>query len=94
MALLEDALGGWGGIAVGVGAAMAFPAIGPAIGAVVRPAAKALIRGSLVVSDQFAGLAGAAAGGVRQLVAEAQAETRVRGTGSSAPRQAPKAIRS
>lgn len=91
MALLEDVLGGWGGFLVGAGAALVFPAIGPVVGSVVRPAAKALIKGTLMVSDQIGGLAGSAAGGVRELVAEAQVDSR--GKGASTPVPAAKAVR-
>lgn len=93
MALLEDAFGGWSGLLLGVGAVVVFPSIGPAVGSVIRPTAKALIKGSLIVSDQLAGLAGAAAGQMRDLVADAREETTVRVAGSSAPRPVPKAAR-
>jgi hypothetical protein len=85
MALLEDVLGGWGGILVGAGAVIVFPSIGPLVGTVVRPAAKALIKGSLLLSDQVSGLAGSAAGAARQLVAEAQADSRGKKAAPPAP---------
>jgi hypothetical protein len=91
MALLEDLLGGWGGFLVGVGATIAFPSIGPVVGSIVRPAAKALIKGVLLVSDQVSDLAGSAAGGIRQLVGEAPVDSR--GKGAPTPAPAAKAVR-
>ena len=44
MALVGDVFKGWGpGILIGVGAAVAAPAVLPAAGAIIRPLAKALI---------------------------------------------------
>lgn len=62
MALIEDVLKGWGGMAVGVVVgAVAAPALGGATGTRLRPLAKATIKGILAVSD-----------GVREIVAEAR----------------------
>jgi hypothetical protein len=93
MALLEDALGDWGGVLVGAGAVVAFPVVGSLVGSVIRPAAKVLIRGALVVSDGLTGLAGAAAGQLRDLVDEARAASGAKGGGSPAARSLPTPIR-
>lgn len=83
MAFLEDVFSGWGGIAVGVGAAIIGPSVLPALGTVVRPIVKGLVKGTLFVSDQAMALAAqvsalAAEAGeqVGDLVAEATAEAK------------------
>jgi hypothetical protein len=58
MALLDDVFSGWGGILVGVGAAIVGPSVLPALGTAVRPIAKGVVRGTLFVSDQVMALAG------------------------------------
>ena len=77
MAFLEDALSGWGGIAVGVGAAIVGPALLPAIGTAIRPVAKGLVIGSLFVSGQVVALGaqvGTLAGEAWQQVSDLAAE--------------------
>ena len=83
MALLEDVLSGWGGLAVGVGAAIVGPSVLPALGTAIRPAAKWLVRGGLFVTDQaiavgaqVAALAAETRDQVSDLVAEAVSETK------------------
>jgi hypothetical protein len=83
MALLDDVFSGWGGIVVGLGAAVVAPAVLPALGTVVRPVAKGLVRGTLFVSDQAMALVsqvGALAADTRDqvsdLVEEAVAESK------------------
>jgi hypothetical protein len=83
MALIEDVFSGWGGIAVGVGAAIIGPSVLPALGTAIRPVAKGLVRGGLFVSDQAMALAAQVSAlaaetfeQVGDLVAEAAAETK------------------
>jgi hypothetical protein len=90
MALLEDALGGWSGILIGVGAAVVVPSLLPAIGSGVRPLAKALVKGSLFLSDQVTALAAGTRKQVGSLVAEVQTEG---GRPKSATPREPKVIR-
>jgi uncharacterized protein DUF5132 len=76
MALLEDALGGWsGGLLVGLGAAVVAPLILPNAGAGVRPIAKALVKGVLVVADGVQGVVAEATEQISDLVAEVRAES-------------------
>ena len=84
MALLDNALKGWGGMMVGVVVgAMAAPSFAPAAGKTVRPLAKALIRGALVVGDGIREIVAEAREQVSDLVAEVQAEAKDNGTGAS-----------
>ena len=73
MALLDDALKGnlATGLAVGAGAVMLGPTILQAVGAILRPAAKSLIKGSMVFYHQTLAEIGEFAS---DLVAEAKAE--------------------
>ena len=87
MALLEDALGGWGGgLVVGVGAAIVAPAVVPVAGASLRPVARVLVRGLLAVSDGLRGVFAEASEQVTDLVAEVRAESVGRGEGPGARR--------
>jgi hypothetical protein len=83
MALLEDVLGGWGGIVIGVGAVFVVPPLLPAVAAGVRPLAKALVTGSLAVSEQIMALAAETREQVGDLIAEVQAEAPRGGRGSA-----------
>jgi gas vesicle protein len=84
MALLDDALKGWGGMLLGVVVgAMAAPSVAPAAGRTVRPLAKALIRGALVVGDGVREMVAEAREQVSDLVAEVQAEAKGNGAGAS-----------
>jgi hypothetical protein len=75
MALLGEVFKGWGpGILIGVGAAVAAPAILPAAGAVVRPLAKALIVGCISAANAATEIFSEAKEQVSDLVAEARAE--------------------
>src|SRR5438128_12206532 len=79
MALLEDVLGGWtGGILVGLGAAVLAPSILPAAGSILRPVAKTLVKGGLVVTDGVKGVVAEASEHVNDLVAEVRAESDTR----------------
>ncbi len=73
MALLEDMMKGSTatGVAVGLGALLLAPTLLPAIGRVLRPAAKAVIKGGIVVYRETVAEFGEVAS---DLFAEAQAE--------------------
>lgn len=75
MALLEDTLGGWAGIAVGVVVGMiAAPKVAGTTGSALRPVAKAVIRGALALSDTMKEVIAEAREQTSDLVAEVQAE--------------------
>jgi Mn2+/Fe2+ NRAMP family transporter len=75
MALLEEVLNGWGGPALlGAGAIMAAPLLISLVGAVVRPAAKVLLQGSLWVVDSVQELASKSSEQLNDLMLEAKAE--------------------
>lgn len=77
MALLDDTLSGWGGsILIGVGVALAAPILLPAVGAVIRPVAKGVIKGGLFVIDSLKELVAEGSEQLSDLVAEAKAEYR------------------
>jgi len=73
MALVEDLFKGTTvtGLAVGVGALLLAPTVLPAVGRVIRPAAKAVIKGSMVFYRETLAEVGEVAG---DLFAEARAE--------------------
>jgi len=73
MALVEDLFKGSTvtGVAVGVGALLLAPTVLPAIGRVIRPAAKAVIKGGMVFYRETLAEVGEVAG---DLLAEARAE--------------------
>ena len=75
MALLDDLLSGWSStVLIGVGVAIAAPVLLPAVGAVVRPVAKGLVKGGLFAVDSLKELVADGAEQVSDLVAEAKAE--------------------
>ncbi len=75
MAFFEDALGGWtGGLVLGVGTALLGPSILPAAGAIVRPLAKAVIKGGYLVADGVRTLAAEVSEQTEDLIAEARAD--------------------
>jgi hypothetical protein len=87
MALLEGALGGWtGGLLVGLGAAVIAPVIAPGAGTTLRPVAKTLVKGVLVVADGVKSVLAEATEQVSDLVGEVRAESGATGDGS-APRR-------
>jgi hypothetical protein len=87
MALLENAFGGWtGGVLVGLGAAVIGPVIVPGAGSTLRPVAKTLVKGVLVVADGVKSVLAEATEQVSDLVAEVRAETGGTGDGSGARR--------
>ena len=55
MAFLEDVFKGGNivtGLAIGIGTAVVAPLLMPAVGSLLRPAAKAVIKGGILVYDQ------------------------------------------
>jgi hypothetical protein len=68
MALFEDIFEGWasGGL-LGVGMIIAAPTIIPLAGALVRPIARGLGEGFLVITDAVRGAVGVAGEGMRQV---------------------------
>ena len=96
MALLDDALGGtlggWGGgLLVGLGAALIAPAILPVTAGALRPAAKTLVKGVLVMADGVKGVLADATEQVSDLVAEVREESAATGDGSAARKHRPAA---
>ena len=94
MALLEDALGGWtGGALLGIGAAVVAPSIIPAAGSILRPVAKVLVRGGLVVTESVRGVFAEASEHVTDLVAEVRAESDARSSrGRTERRSSPSSL--
>jgi hypothetical protein len=73
MALLDDIVNGGNlvtGLAIGVGALIAWPLIGP----IARPAAKSVIKGGLIAYRQVEQLYAGAVEGIGDVIAEAQQE--------------------
>lgn len=68
MAFFEDIFEGWstGGL-VGVGAVIAAPTLIPLAGALLRPIARGLGEGFLVITDTVRGAVGVAGEGMRQV---------------------------
>ena len=80
MALVEDLFKGSAvtGVAIGVGALLLAPTVLPAVGRVLRPAAKAAIKGGMVFYRETMAEIGEGAG---DLFAEARAELEHDGNG-------------
>jgi hypothetical protein len=74
MGLLDDALKGWGGLAVGAGTVLVAPRIVPVVSPVLRAFAKMVVRTALAVSDGVRGLVDELGEQVEDLVAEVRAE--------------------
>ncbi len=75
MSLLSNAFRlTWPNILVGVGVALAAPVLLPAVGFVVRPLAKGVVKAGLAVKDMAVSVAAEAGEQISDLVAEAQAE--------------------
>jgi hypothetical protein len=80
MALVEDLFKGSAvtGVAIGVGALLLAPTVLPAVGRVLRPAAKAAIKGGMVFYRETMAEIGEVAS---DLFAEARAELELDGNG-------------
>lgn len=75
MASLDDLFSGWGTtVLIGVGVALAAPALIPAVGAVIRPVAKGLIKGGLYIADSLQEIVAEGGEQLSDLIAEVQAE--------------------
>ena len=75
MAGLEDVLkGSWGAALVGVGVALVAPTVLPAVGAAIRPLAKSVIKGGVLLYDTVKESIAEAGEQVNDMVAEVRAE--------------------
>ena len=75
MALLDDMLkGGLPGMLVGIGVALVAPVLLPAAATGVRPLAKTLIKGGLIVAETVREVVAEAGEQLSDLVAEVQEE--------------------
>ncbi|HET9146408.1 MAG TPA: DUF5132 domain-containing protein [Acetobacteraceae bacterium] len=77
MASFEDLFSGGNivtGIAIAVGTAVLAPVIGPAVSNVLRPAAKAVIKGGIIIYDQGRQAAAQVSEMTSDMVAEARAD--------------------
>jgi uncharacterized protein DUF5132 len=92
MALLEDMLKAptAAGLAIGIGALVFVPGVLPTIGRVLRPAAKAAIKGGMVFYRETIAELGEAA---NDLVAEARAEIAQESVSMAVPAPAKRAAR-
>ena len=64
----------WPNVLMAVGVAAMAPVLLPVVGSVVRPVAKGVVKGGLMVKDAVVGFAAEAGEQVSDLVAEAKAE--------------------
>lgn len=75
MASLDDLFSGWGTtVLIGMGVALAAPTLIPAVGAVIRPVAKGLIKGGLYIADSLQEIVAEGGEQLSDLIAEVQAE--------------------
>jgi hypothetical protein len=75
MALYDDVLKFvWPNALVVLGVAVLAPVLLPVVGSVVRPVAKGLVKGGLMVKDTVVGFVAEAGEQVSDMVAEAKAE--------------------
>lgn len=74
MALFDNGMKLGTGVVVGIGALLLAPVIIPALGAVIRPMARAAIKGGLMVVERTRELAAEAAETISDMKAEAEAE--------------------
>jgi len=75
MAFLEDVFNGWGTTTlVGLGVVVAAPLLLPAVGAIVRPVAKGLIKSGLFLVESVQELVAEGSEQLSDLVTEARAE--------------------
>lgn len=76
MALFDNGLKGniLGGLAIGIGAAILAPAVIPAIASIVKPLAKAAIKGGIILYEKGKETVAEVSEMVEDIVAEAKAE--------------------
>ena len=85
MGLFEDLTKSWVSSAlIGIGAALAVPAIFPALGSGIRPLAKSLVKGGLMVYDSAKELVAEAGEQMNDMVAEVRAEMEEASSGTHA----------
>ena len=85
MALLDDVFSGWGTtVVIGVGVALAAPALLPAVGEVIRPVAKGLIKGGLYIADSLQEIVAEGSEQFSDLIAEVKAERSAAATAAAA----------
>lgn len=84
MALLEDMVKGnvGTGLAVGIGAAVLAPVVLPALGGLLRPVAKGVIKAGLIVYDKGREATASLSEMTGDLAAEARAEMQAREAGT------------
>ncbi len=70
--VLKDSLGP--GVALGLGAILLVPTVLPALGTILRPIAKAAIKGGLIVYEKSGAVVGEARETLSDLVAESRNE--------------------
>jgi hypothetical protein len=90
MALLEDLFkleGAAGATALGVGALLLAPTILPAVGRMLRPVAKELVKTGMLAYDEAHGAVSGAYDAASDLVAEARAERAGEGSRVERPRR-------
>lgn len=86
MGWLDDALSGWGTtVLIGIGVAVAAPVLLPAVGAVIRPVAKGLLKGGLALADSLQEVIAEGGEQLSDLIAEVQAERTAAHAANSAP---------
>ncbi|MHC1743836.1 MAG: DUF5132 domain-containing protein [Syntrophobacteraceae bacterium] len=74
MALLDNGLKMGTGVAVGLGALILIPAVLPVVGSVVKPLAKAVIKGGIILFEKTREVLAETQEVIEDLAAEAKAE--------------------
>jgi hypothetical protein len=81
MSLFDDISKSWFSSAlVGIGAALVAPVVFPALGSGIRPLAKSIVKGGIVVYDKAKELVAEAGEEMSDLVAEVRSEMETEGT--------------
>jgi len=80
----------WTGLGIGLGATILAPAVVPLVGAVVRPLAKAAIKGGLIVYEMGRETVAEVREMTEDLAAEAQAELSAGREGEEGEEEAPR----
>ena len=84
MALFDNGIRLGTGLAIGIGALILAPAVIPALGAVIRPIAKASIKGGLMLVEKARELAAETAETISDMTAEVEAELAAEKRGDAA----------
>ena len=85
MALLDNGIKLGTGLAIGIGALIIAPAVIPALGAVIRPIAKATIKSGLVLVEKARELVAETVETVSDMKAEVEAELAAEKRGDAGP---------